>query len=104
MSNQIIDKALAYLAEPYVKIVERVPLGTVSFNSAGAAEKTMDVSQYIPSGYKLAMAVPRESGNYGTYFYSCRIVTGNTVNIVLFRGTGSATSTTPTIEIICIKA
>lgn len=81
----------------YTKIVT---LGTYNFNSAGAAEATVSVAAHIPSGYTLIGAVPRTTGTYSAYFYSCSI-TGNSVWFQIMRAIAGATSCSPSVLILC---
>lgn len=87
-----------------IKIVESVSLGSISVNASGAADATVDISSSIPSGYKLAAAIPRGTGSYGFYFYLCSKASDTSVRVTLFRATGTGASVSPNIGAICVKA
>ena len=82
---------------------KNVTLGTFYFENSGAIEKTVSVAGHIPSGYSLQAVIPRNSGTYAAYFYSCA-VSGNSIYIQLMRAANyytSVTSCSPTVTIIC---
>lgn len=81
----------------YTKIVS---LGTFNFNNAGAAEATVSVAAHVPSGYTLIGAVPRTTGTYSAYFYSCS-TSGNSVWFQIMRAISGATSCSPSVLILC---
>ena len=81
----------------YTKIVT---LGTFNFNSAGAAESTVSVAAHVQSGYTLIGAIPRTTGTYSAYFYSCS-TSGNSVWFQIMRAISGATSCSPSVLIIC---
>lgn len=88
-------------AKSTIKFVTK-SLGSIAINAQGAAEKTADVSSSIPSGYTLRGAYCTKTGGYGVYCYSCA-ATGTSITIQLFRASGSATTTTPEVMLICTK-
>ena len=77
-----------------------VALGTFNFNSAGAAEGTVNVASKVPSGFTLASVIPRTTGTYSAFFYSCQI-NGSNVYFQIMRAAGGTTSCSPTVTIIC---
>ena len=77
-----------------------VALGTFNFNSAGAAEGTVNVASKVPSAHTLASVIPRTTGTYSAYFYACQI-DGSNVHFQIMRATGETTSCSPTVTIIC---
>ena len=77
-----------------------VALGTFNFNSAGAAEGTVNVASKVPSGFTLASVIPRTTGTYSAFFYSCQI-SGSNVYFQIMRAAGGTTSCSPTVTIIC---
>ena len=82
---------------------KNVTLGTFNFESSGACERTVSVASHIPSGYSLQAVIPRNTGTYAAYFYSCA-VSGTSIYIQLMRAANyytSATSCSPTVTIIC---
>lgn len=82
---------------------KNVTLGTFYFENSGAIEKTVSVAGHIPSGYSLQAVIPKNSGTYAAYFYSCA-VSGNSIYIQLMRAANyytSVTSCSPTVTIIC---
>lgn len=79
---------------------KNVSLGTYNVNNAGAAEATVSVASHIPSGYSLQAVIPRTTGTYGAYFYSCTTY-NNSIWFQIMRQTASVTSVTPTVTIIC---
>ena len=84
-------------------IVINAPLGTLTFNSAGATGGTFDVSRYIPSGYTMIDAFRGYSGYFGAYFYSCSAVSATSVYVQLMRISGTQASTSPIVKLLCIK-
>lgn len=82
---------------------KNVTLGTFYFENSGAIEKTVSVAGHIPSGYSLQAVIPRNTGTYAAYFYSCA-VSGTSIYIQLMRAANyftSVTSCSPTVTIIC---
>ena len=77
-----------------------VALGTFNFNSAGAAEGTVNVASKVPSGFTLASVIPRTTGTYSAFFYSCQI-NGSNVYFQIMRAADGTTSCSPTVTIIC---
>lgn len=83
---------------------KNVTLGTFYFTSSGAIEATVSVAGHIPSGYSLQAVIPRNSGTYAAYFYSCAVASGTTIYIQLMRAANYYTSVTqcsPTVTIVC---
>lgn len=83
--------------------VVNAPLGTLPFNNSGAAGGTIDVSQYIPSGYTMIGAIPATSGYFGCYFYTCHASSATTVLAQLLRISGTQTYTSPIVKLLCTK-
>lgn len=83
--------------------VVNAPLGTLTFNNAGAAGGTIDVSRYIPNGYSMIGAIPASSGYFGAYFYTCYAASATSVYVQLFRGSGTQASTSPLVKLLCVK-
>lgn len=83
--------------------VVNAPLGTLTFNSAGAAGGTISVAQYIPTGYTMIGAIPAASGYFGCYFYTCSAASATTVLVQLMRISGTQASTTPVVKLLCTK-
>lgn len=79
------------------------PLGTMAFNSAGAAGGTFSVAQYIPTGYTMIGAIPASSGYFGAYFYTCAGASATSVYVQLMRISGTQASTTPVVKLLCAK-
>lgn len=79
------------------------PLGTLTFNSAGAAGGTISVAQYIPAGYTMIGAIPAYSGYFGAYFYSCSAESATSVYVQLMRVSGTQASTSPLVKLLCAK-
>lgn len=79
------------------------PLGTLTFNSAGAAVGTINVSRYIPTGYTMIGAIPNTSGYFGAYFYSCAWASATSVYVQLMRISGTQASTSPIVKLLCTK-
>lgn len=84
-------------------IAVNAPLGTLAFNSAGAAGGTIDVSRYIPAGYTMIGAIPSSSGYFGAYFYTCSAASATTVLVQLFRISGTQANTSPVVKLLCAK-
>lgn len=83
--------------------VINAPLGTMTFNSAGATGGTVDVSSHIPAGYSMIGAIPASSGYFGAYFYTCSAASATTVYVQLMRISGTQASTTPVVKLLCTK-
>lgn len=82
---------------------KNVTFGPFYFNNSGAIEQTVSVAAHIPSGYSLQAVIPRNSGSYAAYFYSCA-VSGTSIYIQLMRAANYYTSVTqcsPTVTIVC---
>lgn len=79
------------------------PLGRLTFNNAGAAGGTIDVSRYIPTGYTMIGAIQAQSGYFGAYFYSCAAASATSVYVQLFRISGTQASTSPIVKLLCVK-
>ena len=81
-----------------------VTLGTFNVESSGACERTISVASHIPSGYSLQAVIPRTTGSYALYFYSCAVASGQTsVWFQIFRAANyytSVTSTTVTVTLV----
>lgn len=84
-------------------IAVNAPLGTLPFNNAGAAGGTIDVSQYIPTGYTMIGAIPAASGYFGCYFYTCSAASATTVLVQLMRISGTQANTSPVVKLLCTK-
>lgn len=84
-------------------VVVNAPLGTLQFNSAGAAGGTISVAQYIPAGYTMIGAIPAASGYFGAYFYTCSAASATTVLVQLMRISSTQASTTPVVKLLCTK-
>lgn len=84
-------------------VVTNAPLGQLSFNSAGAAGGTFDVSSSIPSGYTMIGAIPATSGYFGAYFYTCTAASATSVYVQLLRISGTQASTSPFVKLLCTK-
>lgn len=84
-------------------VVTNAPLGQLSFNSAGAAGGTFDVSSSIPSGYTMIGAIPAYSGSFGAYFYSCATASATSVYVQLMRISGTQANTSPLVKLLCTK-
>lgn len=81
-----------------------VTLGTFNVDSNGACERTISVASHIPSGYSLQAVIPRTTGSYALYFYSCAVSGGTSVWFQIFRAANyytSVTQCTPTVTIVC---
>ena len=83
--------------------VVNASLGTLTFNSAGAAGGTISVAQYIPAGYTMIGAIPAQSGYFGAYFYTCSVASATSVYVQLFRVSGTQANTSPVIKLLCTK-
>lgn len=84
-------------------VVVNAPLGTMTFNSGGAAGGTVSVAQYIPNGFDMILAVQASTGYYGAYFYTCSAASATTVLVQLMRVSGTQASTTPVAKLLCTK-
>lgn len=83
--------------------IVNAPLGTLTFNSAGAAGGTISVAQYIPSGYTMIGVIPASSGYFGAYFYTCAGASPTTVYVQLMRISGTQATTSPVVKLLCAK-
>lgn len=83
--------------------VVNAPLGTMTFNSAGATGGTVDVSSHIPAGYSMIGAIPAASGYFGCYYYTCAAASATAVMVQLMRISGTQASTTPVVKLLCTK-
>lgn len=83
--------------------VVNAPLGTLPFNNAGAAGGSIDVSQYIPTGYTMIGAIPSTSGYFGAYFYTCYAASATNVLVQLLRISGTQANTSPVVKLLCVK-
>lgn len=83
-------------------LVVNAALGTLTFNSNGAAGGTIDVSQYIPEGYSMIAAIPAATGYFGCYFYFCAAASANSVMIQLMRVSGTQATTQPVVKLLCV--
>ena len=83
--------------------VVNAPLGTLPFNNAGAAGGSIDVSQYIPTGYTMIGAIPSTSGYFGAYFYTCYAASATNVLVQLLRISGTQANTSPVVTLLCVK-
>lgn len=80
-----------------------VTLGKFNVESNGACERTVSVASHIPSGYSLQAVIPRTTGSYALYFYSCAVSGGTSVWFQIFRAANyytSVTSTTVTVTLV----
>ena len=84
-------------------MVVNAPLGTLTFNSAGAAGGTIDVSRYIPTGYTMIGAIPAVSGYFGAHFYTCLNDGATSVYVQIFRVSGTQANTSPMVKLLCTK-
>lgn len=84
-------------------IMVNAPLGTLTFNSAGAAGGTISVAQYIPTGYTMIGAIPSSSGYFGAYFYTCAAASATSVFVQLMRISGTQANTSPVVKLLCAK-
>lgn len=84
-------------------VFSNASLGQLSFNAAGAAGGTINVAQYIPAGYTMIGAIPAYSGYFGAYFYSCAVANATSVYVQIFRISGTQTTTTPIVKLVCVK-
>ena len=83
--------------------VVNASLGTLTFNSAGAAGGTINVAQYIPAGYTMIGAIPVVSGYFGAHFYTCLNDSATSVYVQLLRVSGTQATTSPMVKLICTK-
>ena len=84
-------------------VVVNAPLGTMTFNSAGATGGTINVADKIPAGFNMILAVPAYSGYFGCYFYSCAAVSSTSIYVPLMRISGTQASTSPIVKLLCVK-
>ena len=84
-------------------VAVNAPLGTMTFNSAGAAGGTINVADKIPAGFDMILAVPAYSGYFGCYFYSCATASATSVYVQLMRISGTQTYTSPMVKLLCVK-
>ena len=84
-------------------VFANAPLGQLTFNSAGAAGGTIDVSASIPSGYTMIGAIPSASGYFGCYFYTCSAASATSVLVQILRVSGTQTTTSPVVKLVCVK-
>lgn len=84
-------------------MVVNAPLGTLTFNNAGAAGGTINVAQYIPAGYTMIGAIPVVSGYFGAHFYTCLNDSATSVYVQLLRVSGTQATTSPMVKLICTK-
>ena len=84
-------------------IVVNAPLGTMTFNNAGATGGTINVADKIPAGFNMILAVQAYSGYFGCYFYSCAAVSATSVYVQLMRISGTQASTSPIVKLLCVK-
>jgi len=78
-------------------------LGRLTFNAAGAAGGTIDVSSSIPSGYTMVGVVQGSTGYFGAYFYTCAGASPTTVLVQILRISGTQTTISPTVKLVCVK-
>lgn len=86
-----------------IKIVENVDLGTLTVASTGGAGGTIDVSSYVPTGYKIEAVIPRNSGGFNFYFYSCNVASATSVYVQLFRVRDTTATVNPRVTLILKK-
>ena len=116
-ANTVIDKtyltavsggglnALNSKLNDYVRIVSFTGANTGSI-AAGATKSFTDVnvSNAIPSGYKMIGVYPGHTGDDGFVVYSCAVVTATTINYAIRNCASTADSGTPEIRLIVIKS
>lgn len=84
-------------------VVVNAPLGTMTFNNAGATGGTINVADKIPAGFNMILAVQAYSGYFGAYFYSCAAVSSTSIYVQLMRISGTQASTSPIVKLLCVK-
>lgn len=84
-------------------VVVNAPLGTMTFNNAGATGGTINVADKIPAGFNMILAVQAYSGYFGCYFYSCAAVSATSIYVQLMRISGTQASTSPIVKLLCVK-
>lgn len=84
-------------------VLKNASLGQLTFNAAGAAGGTIDVSSSIPSGYTMIGAIPAYTGYFGAHYYSCNATSATSVYVQLMRTVGTQTTTSPIVKLICVK-
>lgn len=79
-------------------------LGTLTADSNGAIDATIDISSAIPTGYKAIAVLERSSGSYAYNFYSCYLASSTTVKVQLIQRPGSSvTSASPSVVVLCTR-
>ena len=84
-------------------VVVNAPLGTMTFNSAGATGGTINVADKIPAGFNMILAVQAYSGYFGCYFYSCAAASATSIYVQLMRISGTQAYTNPIVKLLCTK-
>lgn len=99
-----LDQIINYLADKEIVFVDGVSLGSITVSS-GAATKTVDVSSHIPTGYELAAVIPRNTSSNTFAWGACALASGAAASIYvnIIRTSGSTTSITPSVMLICQK-
>lgn len=79
------------------------PLGSLTADSNGSISGTFDISSYVPTGYTPILACARNTGSLAYVFCAVALISSSTVYVQLIRRTGSATTISPSVTLLCIK-
>lgn len=109
-SNLTLDNAgglndlqaqITSLNSKLVKKLDSHNLGNITIGQ----DETVDVSSVIPAGFKLGLAVPRYPGLDVCCFLLCTVASDTKVKVRIGKwGTGSYTTTSPSVQLLFIPA
>jgi len=85
-----------------IKAVQ-VDFGSQGFNSNGVIDRSKNVSNEIPSGYRLLCALPLHSGHSKAVIFSCTVVEEAAIRIQVKRLDNSLATSEPHALILCVN-
>ena len=97
-----IAEAISALQKTSIKAVQ-VDFGSQGFNANGVIDRSMNVAQYIPSGYKLLTVLPLHSGSANAVIYGCAVTGVNVIRIQVRRLVDSLATTEAHAIILCVN-
>lgn len=97
-----IAQAISALQKTSIKAVQ-IDFGSQGFNTNGVIDRSMNVAQYIPSGYKLLTVLPLHSGSSNAVIYGCAVTGANVIRIQVKRLVDTLATTEAHATILCVN-
>ena len=98
-----IAEAISALQKTSIKAVQ-VDFGSQGFDANGVIDRSMNVTSYIPAGYKLLTTFALHSGSANAVIYSCAVIGPSVIRIQVKRLVNTLATTEPHAIVLCVNS